>query len=243
MDAGFVSHVQDFCVHDGDGIRTTVFLSGCPLRCLWCANPETWELLHGESKTVAEIVRRCSRNRIFFHHSGGGVTFSGGEPGFQPEFVHALATALNAEGFTLAMETCGYFSWEAMQPALELLDLLFFDIKHSDNSSHQALTGKSNTLILKNLAKAGQLLENLVVRLPLVPGVNDQPENLRATADIIRGCLQIPRMEILPYHNWSQKKYEQLGLEWSAYDIPSTDAIRRAKSVLEECGIIIVDYK
>jgi len=240
---GYVSQIQDFCVHDGDGIRTTIFLSGCPLRCHWCANPETWELMSGTQMSVAQIIDKCARQRVFYNHSGGGVTLSGGEPGMQPEFVNALTAALHAQGFDVCMETCGYFDWDAMQPTLATLDLLFFDFKHPDPKAHKQLTGKTNEVIHANLIRAARQTDNLIVRLPLIPGVNDSPEGIRATAEYLRANLPHPRLEILPYHDWSRKKYEMLDLRFYEYEIPTDHAVNQARSICESCGVTVVDYK
>lgn len=240
---GYVSQIQDLCVHDGDGIRTTVFLAGCPLRCRWCANPETWDITRGTPMQVAAILAKCARQRVFFNHSGGGVTLSGGEPGMQPVFVAALTAALHLHGFDVCMETSGYFDWEAMQPTLAELDMLFFDFKHPAPATHRKFTGKSNEIIKGNLIRAAQLTANLVVRLPLVPGVNDATDDLLATAEFLKTHLPNPQLEILPYHDWSRKKYDMLGLPFHEYDIPAEAAVHQAKSVIEECGVTIVDYK
>jgi len=192
---------------------------------------------------VASILDKCSRQRVFFNHSGGGVTLSGGEPGMQPEFVAALTAALHSHGFDVCMETSGYFQWETMQSTLAALDMLFFDFKHPAPAIHCKLTGQSNEIIHANLIRAAQITDNLVVRLPLVPGVNDAAEDLLATAEFLRAHLPNPRLEILPYHNWARKKYDMLGLQFCEYDIPTESAVHQAKSIIENCGVTIVDYK
>lgn len=240
---GYVSQLQDFCMHDGEGIRTTIFLSGCPLRCQWCANPETWQLNGGQPTSVVQIIEKCVRQRVFYSHSGGGVTISGGEPGLQPLFVQALTAALKSNGFDVCMETSGHFDWEEMAPAVRELDMLFFDLKHLDDSTHRRLTGVSNRQILANLVEAAASVPELIVRIPLIPQVNDQEENLKATAAFVSNHLPNPRIEILPYHNWSKKKYQNLGLPFREFAIPAPQDIARAKKILTEGGATIVDFK
>lgn len=240
---GYISQIQDFCVHDGDGIRSTIFFSGCPLRCKWCANPETWMSEDGRLRTVDDIIAHCQRQRIFYSHSGGGVTLSGGEPGLQPEFTVLLTRQLKASGFKVAMETSGYFSWPAMHDCLSELDLLFFDLKYMDSAQHQILTGKDNGIILENFTKVARSVEKLIVRFPLIPTINDQTENLRATAEFIRRHMPSPQLEILPYHNWSRQKYDAMNLEFNKYDIPSETTLLRATTIFQDNGVQVVDFK
>ena len=240
---GYISQIQDFCVHDGDGIRTTIFFCGCPLRCQWCANPETWCVEDGRVMTVDEIVAHCTRQRIFYSHSGGGVTISGGEPGHQPQFAASLVRKLREKGFDVAMETCGFFSWPEMQKSLQDLDLLFFDLKHPDDARHRSLTGQSNQVILQNFIRAAEIIDNLVVRLPLIPGINDHLQDLEATATFIRSHMRTPRIELLPYHDWSTRKYETLGLEFHEFPIPSDTDIDRARAIFEQNEVAVVDFK
>lgn len=242
-DRGAVSHIQTFCLHDGDGIRTTVFLAGCPLRCRWCANPETWDTGRANVMSVAEVTARCCRDRIFYRHSGGGVTISGGEPGMQPGFLHNLLGTLADEGLDTALETSGYFAWDRMADSIRRVDFLFIDLKHMDSRTHRQLTGRDNGLILENIRKTGALGKDLVIRIPLVPGVNDQEENLGATADFVVGHVPGRRIELLPYHDWARHKYVSLGLSWTEYPSPSDSDLEHARTVLSDHGIKVVDFK
>lgn len=242
-DTGAVSQIQNFCVHDGEGIRTTVFLAGCPLRCRWCANPETWDTAQARFMTVREIVQRCARDRIFYHHSGGGVTISGGEPGLQPQFLQSLVTALSTQGLDTALETSGYFDWSAMAETIGRIDFLFIDIKHMHPEVHRELTGQRNELILKNIQQAGQLDKDIVIRIPLIKDVNDQLENLEATAAFVRKYVPRRRIEILPYHDWAKNKYLTLGIDWRDYHTPSDKELQSARTFLSSQGLTIVDFK
>ena len=160
--------LQHFSVNDGDGIRTIVFMAGCPLRCAWCANPE------GQTRRNAmthwaeteDILAELRHQAIFFRQSGGGVTFSGGEATAQPDFLREMVDALYDEGFSLAIETCGYFDYAQMAPTLRKMDTIFIDIKHIDPRQHHAFTGVDNALILQNIRRASDEGLPLVVRIP-----------------------------------------------------------------------------
>jgi len=240
---GAVSHIQTFCLHDGEGIRTTVFLAGCPLRCRWCANPETWDAGQAGTMSVGEVVARCCRDRIFYRQSGGGVTISGGEPGMQPDFLVNLLGALANEGLDTALETSGCFTWDRMAEAIRRVDFLFIDLKHMDAHTHARLTGHDNRLILENTRKTGALGKDMVIRLPLVPGVNDQEENLAATAEFVIQYVPGRRIELLPYHDWARHKYAALGLTWTEYPSPSASDLDKARSILAGIGVTVVDFK
>jgi len=241
--SGSVSRIQGFCVHDGEGIRTTVFLAGCPLRCRWCANPETWEMARGRSMSVEEVVACCEKDRIFYRHSGGGVTISGGEPGMQPRFLHGLVSALADRGLESTLETSGHFAWETMAATLPLFELLFIDVKHMDPDIHRQLTGRDNALILANIARTAALGCAMVIRIPLVHGANDGPENLAATAAFVRATVPGARIELLPYHDWARHKYAALGLAFPEYRRPSEEELKAARTLLAEAGISVVDFK
>ena len=239
---GQISNIQNFCLHDGEGIRTTVFFAGCPLRCRWCANPETWDTAAAVTRTPAEITARCSRDRIFYRHSGGGVTLSGGEPTMQPTFLNALVSSLADEGLDLAMETSGWFDLQLVEPSLRRIDLLFIDLKHMDPSRHRQLTGRDNSRILANIKTIGAMGKEIVIRMVLVPEVNDQPDNLSAAAAFV--CAHVPgkRIELLPCHDWGQSKYQRLGLSWPGYRPPTAEELLAAKKLIGDCGATVVDF-
>jgi len=241
--SGRISHIQTFCLHDGEGIRTTVFFAGCPLRCRWCANPETWDATRATTMSPAEVVARCRKDRIFYRYSGGGVTISGGEPGSQPRFLHALLLACHSEGLHTTLESSGMFNWQPMLPALKLADFLFFDIKLMDAAAHHRFTDTDNKMILANIRRAGALGKEMVIRIPLIPEINNQPANLIATADFVRKHVPGQRIELLPYHDWAQKKYADLGLNWHTYRIPNEEEMTAARSLLTAHGVAVVDYK
>lgn len=243
MKPGLVSHIQTFCLHDGDGIRTTVFLAGCPLRCRWCANPETWDTSRATPMSAEDVLGRCLKDRIFYHHSGGGMTISGGEPGSQPAFLHHLLDIAKGEGLHTSLESSGLFTWQKMLPALQLADFLFFDLKVMDDEAHRRVTGKSNRGILENIRLAGKLGKEMVIRMPLVPTVNDHAANLIATAEFVRTHVPDGRIELLPFHDWARKKYAELALSWHPYRVPDATELLAAQKILVESGIEMVDYK
>jgi len=253
-----VSHIQRFSVNDGEGIRTTVFLAGCLLRCAWCCNPETWEAdpapasypagaskILGRAMAVDEIVREIRRDNVFHRASGGGVTWSGGEPFFSPPAISALVEACAAIGLRQAAETSGLFSWVACETTVKLLDFVFLDIKHMDSDVHERLTGVGNGTILENAERLGALGVETVVRVPLVKGANDGAENLALTARFVRRVMRCNRMEILPYHDLGREKYELLGLDWrrAAYERPSREDVERAERIVASEGAEIVRYR
>ena len=152
--------------------------------------------------TVQQVLDWLEKELIFFRESGGGVTYSGGECTQQPEFLHELARAVYDLGLNQAMETCGYFPLEKLQPTLDLMDLLFMDIKHMDREKHRQFTGVDNGLILHNIAELGKQKKNIVVRIPTIMGVNGDEENIRNTARFVREHLPEPKLELLPYHSY-----------------------------------------
>lgn len=238
---GIVSRIQDFSVNDGEGLRTMIFLSGCPLRCKWCANPEMWTRT-GEEMTVAAVVAKVMRGAPFFRASGGGVTFSGGEACSQPEFLAALIEAFDELGIDMALETCGFFAWEPLAAHLGRFSLVFIDIKHMDGQVHRRLTGQDNTEILDNIRRIGKLGLRTIIRIPLIPGVNDNRLNLERTAAFVRQAVPNGCIEILPYHNYGDHKYRNLGLPPPTFAIPTAEAIRAARNCIEQAGIASVDF-
>ncbi len=260
MPDGVVFNIQKYSLHDGPGIRTTVFLKGCPLRCWWCHNPESQtpgpEVHRTEARCVqcgqcqqacpqrrdmekddnADAVecRRCGdcveacptgarqmvgsrmsvedvlatvlQDRIFYDDSGGGVTFSGGEPLMQPEFLEALLSACRGEGLHTAVDTCGFAPEEQLLSLGNLTDLFLYDLKTLDDARHEKFTGASNRIILGNLQALGQVHQNIWIRLPIVPGWNDGHDELKSTARFVAGLRGITQVNLLPYHALHQHK-------------------------------------
>lgn len=244
---GYIMQLQHFSVNDGDGIRTIVFMAGCPLRCAWCANPE------GQTRRNAmthwaeteDVLAELRHQAIFFRQSGGGVTFSGGEATAQPDFLREMVDALYDEGFSLAIETCGYFDYAQMAPTLRKMDTIFIDIKHIDPRQHHAFTGVDNALILQNIRCASDEGLPLVVRIPTIVGVNADDETMTRVFDFFEKNQIRAKLEFLPYHRYGEAKYEKLGLALPdpRFATPSEEQLAHWTAMAEARGIEVVSYK
>ena len=291
MKKGTIFNIQKMSIHDGPGIRTTVFFKGCPLNCLWCSNPESQKvekevacfqsrcvtcgycakgcpkglieaqppfeitnreecdlceicvkecctnakMVVGEDYTVDELLKEILKDKSFYDSSGGGVTFSGGEPLVQSAFLKEILTACRENGVHTAIETTGMTDTEMLLETAELLDLVFYDVKHMDDETHREITGASNKKILSNLAALAEIHDNIVVRIPVIPGINDSTENLQKTAEYA-ASLGIPTIELLPYHNLGEVKYGQLGREYALTDTekPTETRMRNLADAMRE---------
>ncbi|MBR5626283.1 MAG: glycyl-radical enzyme activating protein [Thermoguttaceae bacterium] len=257
MNQGVVFEIREFSLFDGPGIRTTVYLKGCPLHCVWCHNPEgisplpeilfaAKSCIHcgtcrtvcerkegepcracghcaeycptrsrrlcGRFMTVDSLVTELLRMRdIFRSAEGSGVTFSGGEPLMQIDFVVAVANRLHVEGIHTAVETSGYASRANYQKLVRAIDFIYQDIKHPDDIVHRRFTGVSNRSILENLELLKASKKPFVIRIPLIPTVNDTPETLAVVADKLTNTKNLQSVELLPYHGLSGGKYSLLG--------------------------------
>ncbi|MBO4476390.1 MAG: radical SAM protein [Bacteroidales bacterium] len=227
MSSGIIFSIEEFAINDGPGIRTTVFLKGCPLRCAWCHNPESWkrepqimvkkgrEEMCGYSIEAADLAGRLKRDEALYRDSGGGVTFTGGEPLMQAAFLTEVMDLL--PGIHKAVETSGYASPETFREVLSRTDLFLFDIKLADPELHRQFTGAGNAPILQNLQTLIASGKPFVARVPLIPGVNDTPENMEATAELLEGASGLQRVELLRYNQMAGAKYPMVGLP---YDPP-----------------------
>lgn len=240
--------LQNFSVNDGEGIRTIVFMAGCPLRCAWCANPEGQTCRNAMTHWAEtdEILQQIRRQAIFYRNSGGGVTFSGGEATAQPEFLREMVDALYDEGFSLALETCGQFDFDALRPMLQKFDLIFMDLKHINAETHKRFTGVDNCLILENLQKTAQLGVPLVVRIPAIIGVNCAESDMRGAFEFISKYCSGAKLELLPYHRYGESKYETLGMQKPSVNFatPTQEQLAVWETMAKrEYGIEVVSYK
>lgn len=238
---GRIHSFESFGTVDGPGIRFVVFLQGCPLRCQYCHNPDTWEA-GGTEYSVEEVVNRVVRYRNYFGETGG-VTVTGGEPLLQIDFVTELFTALKAKGINTCVDTSGITFRadnqtvvEKHKKLLEVADLFLLDIKHIDDEACKKLTGQSNQ---NTLAFAKFLSDNgkkMWIRQVLVPGITDDEGSLRRVRQFIDGLQTVEKVEVLPYHTLGLAKYEKLGIEYplKGLEAPSKEVVLRAKEILRK---------
>jgi len=199
----------------------------------------------GKEYTVGEVLEAVKKDMVFYRRSGGGVTFSGGEPMAQPVFLFRLASRCKELGMDLALETCGYFDWEKVQKIIKMMDQIFIDLKHMDPGAHKRYTGVDNELIMDNAKKISASKIPMVVRVPVIPGINDTKENIRETADFVRtnlpSCLGI---ELLPYHSLGEDKYRALGRSYRLKNLkaPPEEKIHSLKGIISEAKVSVVNY-
>lgn len=245
---GYLMQLQNFSVNDGEGIRTIIFMAGCPLRCAWCANPEgqTCQNTMTHWAETDKVLQKLRKQEIFYRYSDGGVTFSGGEATAQLQFLAELTDALYDDGISLALETCGQFDFDTLRPVLQKMDLIFMDLKHPDTEAHRRFTGVGNETILQNLQKTAALGVPLVVRIPVIAGVNADDATLQKALAFIRRNCPGAGLELLPYHRYGEAKYDKLGLPRpSAAFAASTKAqlARWEEMAVAQYGIQVVSYK
>ena len=296
MTTGLISNIQKFSTHDGPGIRTTVFMKGCPLRCAWCHNPETqtsgpeivWfedrcigcmtcidacpkgaltkggagiridsekcdhcgkcaeacpslalERL-GREMSVAELMKEVAKDEPFYDQSHGGVTLSGGEPLLQDAFAEDFLKACKRKGYHVAVDTCGAVPWRAIERVLPYVDLFLYDVKLLDNAKHKRYTQAPNKLILSNLRRLAVHCADIWIRMPLIPGINDDPIHIHHVGELV--CeLGLKEVFLLPYHKMARAKYERLHLPYSLSSLedPTEDAIAPLAGILRDQGLIV----
>ncbi|MBQ2733541.1 MAG: glycyl-radical enzyme activating protein [Clostridia bacterium] len=270
MTTGIVFDIKEFSVYDGPGVRSTVFLKGCPLRCKWCHNPEGLSpkpeifvsagsclncgrcavegcekakggtctacgkciykcpgglrRICGKSYTGDELEAVLMRQSVFFK-DGGGVTFSGGEPTMQSDFLLEMLTRLRKNGIHCAVQTCGYTPSEVFKQIIENTDFFLYDIKLADDAMHKAYTGVSNKLILENLKLLIESGKPFLGRTPIIDGVNNSVENLAATAELVKNAKNMLRFELLPYNGAAGGKYPMVGKEFAYPEFKAPEKI------------------
>lgn len=225
-----IFNIQKFSIHDGPGIRTVIFFKGCPLRCLWCSNPESqstcpqtlWNKdnspkIVGELKSVDEILTEILKDKDFYEESGGGVTLSGGEVLVQTDAATALLSKCQGYGIHTAIETTGYAPADKFRKLISKTDLVLFDVKHYDNKKHKLYTGVPNEMILSNIQWACQANVRIIARIPVIPGINDTLEDANGFCSLLKS-LNIINVNLLPFHQFGQQKYDQLNIDYKMTD-------------------------
>jgi len=296
--SGIIFDIKHYAIHDGPGIRTTVFLKGCPLDCRWCHNPEgispepqllfraeaclpdchrclaacphqavtldgpkirvdaarcvacgtcadacpTGALrLVGRRVTVSDIMQELEKDRVFYDESGGGATFSGGEPLAQPEFLTALLAECRRRGIHTVVDTSGFAPPAVVRRVAGLTDLFLYDLKALDPDTHRRTTGQDNGLILDNLRLLASEGVRVMLRIPYMPGVNDDNVSLQRLAALLRELRSITEIALLPFHRGATHKYRQLqqaGPPWHG-DEPDPQSLAAARTLLEMQGLIV----
>ena len=232
MQKGIVFDIKKYAVHDGPGIRTTIFFKGCPARCWWCHNPESqvsepeiYTRVHkietknytendiiGKEMTVTEVMREIKKDTIFADESGGGVTFSGGEPLRQPEFLTAMLMACRKEQIHTTLDTTGHADSDVFASIMLLVDLILFDLKIMDDGFHQIYTGVSNQQIMANLSTLAKSNVKYILRYPIIPGYTDSKDNIGKIRQILKELQNKPlRIDLLPFHDLAKSKYHRFG--------------------------------
>lgn len=289
-----IFNIQRYSVQDGPGVRTTVFMKGCPLRCLWCSNPEsqknTPQISHrntlctkcgrcldacpqgaislcragirinrskcddcglcvpvcypgalevlGREATVEEALAEAKKDALFYRNSGGGVTVSGGEPLGQPEFVADFLRRCQDAGLHTTIDSSGYAPQAALEAVLKYTDLVLFDVKHLKDESHRKATAVSNRRVLDNALAIARAGVSMIMRLPLIPGINDSEDNVRSTARFAQE-LGVRRLDLLPYHRFGISKYTNLDRRYRLEGVlsPPDELVNRLKEDIESLGL------
>ena len=295
MVTGVIFDIKKYAIHDGPGIRTTIFFKGCPLACRWCHNPEGMNVavqriyrqqrcigcgecmqicprqairqtaegmiadlskcelcrtcaqhcpsdaveFIGQKVTVAEVVRQIEKDIAFYDQSRGGVTFSGGEPLMQPEFLLQLLDACGHLDLHRTVDTTGYADAKLLLKVAQKTDLFLYDLKLMDPEKHRKYTGVSNEQILDNLKQLAQNDVRIQVRMPVIPGINSDAENIDKTADFIHSLGKIEHVSLLPFHNSAQAKYRRLNMQSISAPIapPGAGMVQNIAARLKKTGL------
>jgi len=235
MTIGRIHSFESMGLVDGPGIRCVVFMQGCTLRCTYCHNPDTWAFSGGIQITPQELFKKVIRFKTYFKNNGG-ITFSGGEPLMQPEFLIESLKLYKEAGIHTLIDTAGYGIKKYYDEILKYTDLVILDIKHVDNNGYESLVGQSKKEFDEFLEAAQKTNTKLWIRHVIVPGLTDSDEHIKKLAKIIKHIYNVEKVELLPYHTLGADKYTRMGLEYKLIDIDSMDKedIERLEKILKE---------
>lgn len=254
---GLIFDIKHYALHDGPGIRQTIFFKGCPLSCWWCHNPESQDPepeTHFKEKKLdgrlfrkheqvgyyidsSELFRIIESDTLFYDESSGGVTFSGGEPLMQPDFLKETARRCKQAEIHTSLDTCGYAGQQDLLRLLPFIDLVLFDIKIGDDALHLKYTGVSNQTIVENLKLLDNSGKPVRLRFPVVPGITDTSTNLMKLQDLLSPLKNITTIDVLSYHNISRSKYERFGKEFRMGDQqPDPESYQRVTTYFRDMG-------
>ncbi len=258
---GDIFDIKRFAIHDGPGIRTTVFFRGCPLVCWWCHNPEarvdcgrdtyrkrsidltlpSSDNVIGPQVRLDTLVGEIARDSIFYDQSHGGVTVSGGEPMMQLDFLEGLLKACRSRGIATTVDTSAYAPWTDFAGILDLVDLFMVDLKLLDNGQHEKYTGVSNALILENFQKLMDAGARVRARLPIIPGITDTEENIDALISFIGQYEELELISLLPYNRLGEDKFDRLGIEYEpgALKTQTQEEMKNISDRFERAGLSV----
>lgn len=244
---GIIFDIKKFAIHDGPGIRSTVFIKGCPLQCWWCHNPEGRNIqpeemlggsMVGREVSVDQVIEEIEKDKVFYDQSKGGATFSGGEPLVQPEFLKQLLQECRKREIHTVLDTSGYAPTHIFTSFINLVDLFLYDLKIIDEKQHKFYTGVSNQLILENLKELNKANKRVYIRFLVIPGITDTRENIEATARVISSSGNVEEVDLLTYHQLAGEKYRKLGREYRMSNVNTIlkDELEAVKNAFEQHG-------
>ena len=260
-DKGYIFDIKKYSVNDGPGIRTTVFLKGCPLSCWWCHNPESrrgepekvdncsfrWNLSRDSSErnmigyqvSVEDVALEIEKDLIFYEESKGGATFSGGEPMLQVDFLHSLLTECKRKDINTAIDTTGYAPFSDFEKIYDVTDTFLYDLKLIDEKIHYEYCGVSNKMIHANLKELSSNGKKIILRLPIIPTLTDTESNLSQTISFISNLKNIQEIDLLPFHTTAKSKYERMKIQNKVIDIipPTKEEMNKLKNRFSQLGI------